>query len=66
MPIEQRWSSKNFTLDKIFNHDNIDIEKKINIENYCNLDSWESLRNYYKSDSLFGSIENIKNKIEPN
>jgi hypothetical protein len=48
--IADRWSAKNFTLDKIFNNDIIVIDKKIEIEEYYTLDSWSDLKEYYKSD----------------
>jgi hypothetical protein len=50
LPIEERWSAKHFTLDKIFKHDNIEIEKTVNIPQYFTLDSWDELREYYRSD----------------
>ena len=50
IPASERWSSKNFSLDKIFNVDVISIDKKIEVPEYYSLDSWESLRNYYASD----------------
>lgn len=50
IPLEERWSAKNFTLDKIFKHDNIVIDKKIEIGSYYNLDSWGSLKSFYSSD----------------
>jgi hypothetical protein len=49
-PFEERWSSRHFTLDKIFNLDIIDIDKSVEIEKYYSLDSWDSLKEYYKSD----------------
>jgi hypothetical protein len=52
LSIEERWSAKNFTLDKIFNNDRIDIDKKIEIEEYYTLDSWPDLKEYYKSDLI--------------
>jgi hypothetical protein len=50
LPLEERWSAKNFTLDKIFNHDKIVIDQQIEIEQYYSLDSWKELREYYRSD----------------
>ena len=38
-PVEEMWSSKHFTLDKIFDIDVISIDKKIEIEKYFVLDS---------------------------
>lgn len=49
LPIEQRWSSQNFTLDKIFNLDRIEVHKKIEVQDYYDLTSWESLSDFYRS-----------------
>ncbi len=50
VPIAKRWSSRNFTLDKIFNIDVISIDKKVEVESYYSLDSWKNLQDYYRSD----------------
>ena len=50
LPIQERWSSRHFTLDKIFNLDIIDIKNEVNVEEYYSLSSWDSLKSYYKSD----------------
>jgi len=52
IPFRERWSSKNFTLDKIFNNDIILIDKKVEVESYYSLDSWDSLREYYSGAPL--------------
>ena len=49
LPIKERWSAKNFTLDKIFKHDNIVVDKKVNLEFYYDLDSWDNLSTFYQS-----------------
>ena len=49
-PFEERWSSRHFPLDKIFNVSVISVDKVIEIEEYYSLETWESLRDYYKSD----------------
>ena len=49
LPLKERWSAKHFTLDKIFYHDNINVESEIKTEQYYNLDSWDSLRDFYSS-----------------
>tara|TARA_Y100000592_G_scaffold99255_1_gene174634 strand:+ start:5565 stop:6416 length:852 start_codon:yes stop_codon:yes gene_type:complete len=49
LPISERWSSRFFSLDKIFNCDNIVVDKKVEIEDYYHLDDWESLRKFYAS-----------------
>jgi hypothetical protein len=50
LPLQERWSSQHFTLDKIFNLDIIGIDKKVEVKDYYDLGSWESLRKYYASD----------------
>jgi len=50
IPIHERWSSKNFKLDKIFNCDNIEVCNIEEVEEYYSLDSWDSLKRYYQSD----------------
>ena len=50
IPFEKRWSSRHFTLDKIFDNDILSTDKKVEISEYYDLDSWESLRSYYISD----------------
>ena len=62
LPIHERWSAKNFTLDKIFKHDNISIDKKITIGNYHALDSWDELRDFYKSDTKIHKMSKNMNK----
>ena len=49
LPIQQRWSSQNFTLDKIFNLDKIEIHKKVEVRDYYDLRCWESLMDFYRS-----------------
>ena len=56
LPIEERWSAKHFTLDKIFKHDKIDIDKKVEIRKYYDLDTWNSLKEYYASDLRMNSV----------
>ena len=49
IPAHERWSGRNFTLDKIFNLDIIAVDKKIEVDEYYNLETWESLQKYYSS-----------------
>lgn len=61
LPFEERWSAKNFTLDKIFKHDNIDIEENLIMEKYFSLDSWDSLKDFYTSGLNFkGMSKNMR------
>ena len=62
LPLEERWSAKNFTLDKIFKHDNIDIDKTVNMKHYYSLDSWDSLRDYYRSDLVIRKMTKTMSK----
>lgn len=46
----ERWSSRHFTLDKIFNYDIITVDKKVEVPEYYDLDTWDSLQAYYRSE----------------
>ena len=50
LPPAERWSSKDFTLDKIFNNDIMVIDKKIEITEYYDMSSWQNLQKYYSSN----------------
>ena len=50
IPFEKRWSSRHFTLDKIFDISVISKDKIVEIDEYYDLDSWESLKQYYASE----------------
>jgi hypothetical protein len=52
IPLQERWSSRHFTLDKIFDIDIIPVDNKIEILQYYSLESWNSLQDYYASDML--------------
>lgn len=52
LPFSERWSSKNYSLDKIYNNDIIVVDKKVDIEKYHNLDSWESIKEYFAAGLL--------------
>lgn len=51
IPAHERWSSKTFSLSQIFNLDTIKVDKTIEIEEYYDLRSWESLQAYYRSET---------------
>lgn len=50
IPFEKRWSSRHFTLDKIFDISVVSKDKIVEIDEYYDLDSWESLKQYYASE----------------
>lgn len=56
IPIQERWSAKNFTLDKIFYHDNIVVDEYLEFEKYYDIDSWESYGKYFSSDLTIKKI----------
>lgn len=62
LPIEERWSAKHFTLDKIFKHDTIDIDKKVEIKDFYTLDSWDELKEFYKSNIRIHKMSKNMNK----
>ena len=51
LPAQERWSSRNFSLDKIFGLDIIDIQDTFEVPEFYTLDSWESLQECFRSDS---------------
>ncbi len=50
LPIDKRWSSRHFRLDKIFNSGIIKKESVKEIDWYYNIDSWEKLSDFYASE----------------
>lgn len=50
IPAAERWSSRHFTLDKIFDIDVISIDRKVEVPEYYDLDTWDSLQAYYRSE----------------
>ena len=50
LPIEERWSARFFSLDKVFKPVIIDIENKVEVPWYHNIDSWDGYCNYLGSD----------------
>lgn len=51
LPAHERWSSKNFTLDKIFKYDNIEsIDFVKEIPRYYEINTWRNYRDFCKSD----------------
>ena len=50
LPLAERWSARNFTLDKIFFHDNIDVSEKIEFDKYYTTATWEEYQEYFISD----------------
>ena len=50
IPLRERWSSQHFTLDKIFDVGVISIDKKVEVPEYYDLDTWDSLQAYYRSE----------------
>ena len=50
IPFLERWSSRHFSLDKVFALDVISMDKVEEIEEYYDLETWASLQQYYASD----------------
>ena len=56
------WSSRNFSIDKFFNYDNISNVNNIEVDHYYSLTSWEDYRNFIKSkDSSWYERYNLQN-----
>ena len=47
LPIEKRWSARNFSLDKVFSDVIIDIDSKFEVPWYHRVDSWDGLTEYW-------------------
>ena len=47
---KERWSSKHFSLDKIFNCGKIDISKVVEVGWYYRIDGWEGYHEYISSE----------------
>ncbi len=50
IPFQERWSSRHFSLDKIFSLSVISMDKVEEVEEYYDLESWQSLQEYYASE----------------
>ena len=49
MPLEERWSARFFSLDKVFNSVKIEDTNTLDIPWYYNIDSWDNLRAFLGS-----------------
>ncbi len=49
IPAHERWSSRHFTLDKIFDLDIIEVQDKFEVDRYYTLDGWEEISKCYAS-----------------
>ena len=54
-PVEDRWSSRYYSLDKFYNCDNIENIQFIEIDRYQSCDDWPSYKKYLQSE-MFDSI----------
>jgi hypothetical protein len=71
LPIEERWSSRFFSIDKIFKSARIDKESTLEVSWYKRIDSWDNLKDYLSSEcsneikrpsaTMFGNL--LYNKI---
>lgn len=50
LPAAQRWSSRFFSLNDMFDVGEIPIDETIHVAEYHDLDTWDSLKAYYRSD----------------
>ena len=63
LPIQDRWDSRHYTLDKIFTHSEISVDNELEICNYYNVESWSGLLAYYKNHD--GLKKPLKSIIKP-
>ncbi len=50
LPLEERYSARYFSLDKVFGIADTSGAKIVNVGDYHNIDSWDKLRNYLGSE----------------
>jgi hypothetical protein len=50
LPKEERWSARYFSLDKVFKSVIIDIESKVEVPWYYNIDSWDGYCDFLSSE----------------
>jgi hypothetical protein len=50
IPAPERWSSRHFNLKRVFDIPEVKIDESLELKDYYDLTSWESLQNYYRSD----------------
>lgn len=62
VPIEKRWSARNFSLDKVFSDVIIDTESRVEVPSYYRADSWSGLLQYYSSGEPLAKPEFFKPK----
>ena len=62
VPIEKRWSARNFSLDKVFSDVIIDVDSMNEISTYHRVDSWDGLRAYLSSDDVLTKPDFFKPK----
>ena len=48
LPLEKRYSARNFSLDIVF--ENVIIGNTVELEDYYNIDCWENYTKYMKAD----------------
>ena len=59
LPIEERWSARYFSLDKVFGCATIEGAKTVELSWYKKIDSWEGLRYYLSSDDKLEKPKNL-------
>lgn len=60
LPIEKRWSGRNFSLDIVFEH--VIIGNEVEVENYHNIGSWEGYVDFLSSKLNYEKPDFFKSK----
>ena len=60
LPVEKRWSARNFSLDIVFEH--VIIDKEVEVQNYHNISSWDSYVEFISSKQKYTKPEFLKPK----
>jgi len=60
LPLEKRYSARNFSLDIVFKNVIIDERELVNVEEYYRVDCWAKYRDYMRSEFKLAKPERIK------
>ena len=59
LPLEERWSARHFSLDKVFGIGTIEDAMLVNVPWYQKVDSWEGLKTFLSSDEQLEKPKNL-------
>ena len=62
LPLEERWSAKNFDLSEVFQQLKVPAASKVEVEWFYDLSSWDQYRDYLGSDFLIKKPHDVLTK----